>query len=1674
MADIKKFQFILDGKIANNFKSELNKLGGTISGLSDTQVVVNFDENATTANFKKLYQQLEKENSDLTVQFRYDINKMMLEKAQKELSSLEIYVDSDKANKEILELVKGLKDINLKLDVEDLPESEANKLYKQGEKIADKIGKIISTHISIDGTDKIFNDLSNEVKAIIGTFTNLNNIKSIEPVIIDTKKLEKQRKEVEDIVTAMTVLESKGASPVVGSGSIDDSKIEELRKEITEVKEDISSLKGRVDTLEDVTGFDSLTSDAKDFNKEIKDINSSAIDLQKALIPLYDGINKVYQDKNGKRISGYWDELKKQIDESDGELKELLKTIGLYDSKTDSLNLIATGNKNSGGLIGDNKVLISRKKDLTSFEGTLKLKEKLDEAYKAGVNVSRILDVIGTKDSDVFLEIQERNTDSILGDINSANKADDWINPDIFSATDEQVKKLISDLIKLRELGVGADIHESNVLFSKENGFSLIDLDLEPAKYENYSEMVNDIVGGLVGAYEIYYDETEKLSAKEKADGQNLVEQFRERFTKLAEVMQQAYAQAQDSSSPSKEFEKLENDAVDGIVEGANKNEDRLKNVGKQMADNIKEGFKEGVSEIGATALSGENQSSVLSGNQTEVLSGNNVQSAIDGQNELQKELIESKKYALELTNEFGEIIEVYRGLRNMIGDGSSSNRYHGGTFWTSDKGLAQNYGDKLTHATLSMNNPLIYRGQGEEWDQLVLYEKQLEKASEHITILDQQANELLIKIEGMNPLSQELMPQFDFVEGSIINYKSDAIDTIHSLEEFKDAFLWIENFNAPQVQNYILQLYDIFKTIARLDELVNKGVLNTNEVTEIAKALKYDGVVFQNILDGAPSPSDIFVTFEQEQVHVIDTISAAQLKLEEEHQRVKEFTDTRRNLYETIKALNDEQLDTYITNATIEFQSVGLMTDSLIEVLDKQNPSDTFINIKNAIKNYFDEIVKEFDGELNQTPLSLVEESSGQFAIFDGVEEQQKEVKAAIEKTNDAIEGQITLVDYLNDQKNKPVEPIKDTFDETPEASKMDKVTTATEEAVQAKKDFAIANEGVQDSVDGSKSKLELETELMERLAQSAREAADAKKEFVKANKEVKDEEETSEVKKSKTGETIDKISSYNKTDSFFSYVKNDKLESKRYQNIKKEIESIIQKQGKFSAAVNATEEEIQELDDATKAFADGFEKEFQKQQLALADNLENKLARITSGKVFDEDNTKIISNIESNIDQLRDITIFDANDLSTASQVSELIQKINTEINQIKNVSNNPIALLPQPEEIHKSIGQINKALSGGFKMPRQLRDDFKALKLAYDNAFDSNGNVKITNAELQKLDNTLSKLNAEFEATGKHKSIMGSLTSRITDMNAKFLAQYFSFQDIVRYGQQGFETIKEYDKALTEMNKVSDESIHTLKEFQNESFELANKIGTTAVQIQNSTADWMRLGESLEEAKQSAQDANILFNVSEFESIDEATESLVAMSAAYDELEKIEIVDIMNQIGNNYAISTDELSSALQKSAATLKVAGNDIYEATALITAGNAVLQDADTVGTGLKMISLRILGTEEAKNELASLGEDVDDFVVQTQSKLDETIRNYTAVASNNFQGISILDENGNYKSTYEILKDISEVYQEILETDKKAGTNRGQALLEVLAGENFCLKFMETYIYRTHLIARIA
>jgi TP901 family phage tail tape measure protein len=311
----------------------------------------------------------------------------------------------------------------------------------------------------------------------------------------------------------------------------------------------------------------------------------------------------------------------------------------------------------------------------------------------------------------------------------------------------------------------------------------------------------------------------------------------------------------------------------------------------------------------------------------------------------------------------------------------------------------------------------------------------------------------------------------------------------------------------------------------------------------------------------------------------------------------------------------------------------------------------------------------------------------------------------------------------------------------------------------------------------------------------------------------------------------------------------------------------------------------------------------------------------------------------------------------------------------------------------------------------------------------------------------------VNAEEQAGRAGKSLWDIFkTSRLHQMVAQ-VAGMFSFYDAINGVKRGVSTVKELNTALTEMRKVSDESLQSLKNYQAATFDTADDVGTTAKQIQNSTADWMRLGESMDQAAESAKDANILLNVSEFEGIDEATESLVSMSQAYQDLDKMDIIDVLNNIGNNYSISTDGLATALKDSASALVTANNDLNEAVSLTTAGNAITQDPSKVGAGLRTISLRLVGTEEAKQELSDLGEETDGMIT-TVSKLRDTIMNATKAASSDGKGFDILDANGNYKSTYEIMQGLADLYDDIVKKDKELSTNNLNLLLETIAGKN--------------------
>lgn len=361
-------------------------------------------------------------------------------------------------------------------------------------------------------------------------------------------------------------------------------------------------------------------------------------------------------------------------------------------------------------------------------------------------------------------------------------------------------------------------------------------------------------------------------------------------------------------------------------------------------------------------------------------------------------------------------------------------------------------------------------------------------------------------------------------------------------------------------------------------------------------------------------------------------------------------------------------------------------------------------------------------------------------------------------------------------------------------------------------------------------------------------------------------------------------------------------------------------------------------------------------------------------------------------------------------------------------------------------KELDKIHKLLAENSKMSSEAKAKIKAYYAEIES-----GNPSMS---LDKIHGEILKIyNAEVEAGRAGRTLFDTLKNSGFHQIAAQMAGIFGVYDIINLGKEGFNVVRELNTALTEMRKVSDESLQSLKNYQATTFDTADSVGTTAKQIQNSTADWMRLGESMNQAAESAKDANVLLNVSEFEGIDEATESLVSMSQAYKDLDKMDIINVLNNIGNNYSISTDGLATALKDSASALVTANNDLNEAVSLTTAGNAITQDPSKVGAGLRTISLRLVGTEEAKKELSDLGEETDGMIT-TVSKLRDIIMDATKAASSDGKGFDIFDSNGNYKSTYEIMQGLADLYDNIVKKDKELGTNNLNLLLETIAGKN--------------------
>ena len=356
--------------------------------------------------------------------------------------------------------------------------------------------------------------------------------------------------------------------------------------------------------------------------------------------------------------------------------------------------------------------------------------------------------------------------------------------------------------------------------------------------------------------------------------------------------------------------------------------------------------------------------------------------------------------------------------------------------------------------------------------------------------------------------------------------------------------------------------------------------------------------------------------------------------------------------------------------------------------------------------------------------------------------------------------------------------------------------------------------------------------------------------------------------------------------------------------------------------------------------------------------------------------------------------------------------------------------------------NIGDVEKLKSSMLELANSVTNN----KFKFED-FDSTNKVltgTFTNqaGEIEKL--TVAYNDAAEAAQAFHKNtnqkaptLFGQLKGLVTDGAKRIISLYLDITDLIRYVSKGVQAVREIDLAMTELKKVTDETDESYTKFLKNASKTASTIGATLKDFTTVTSDFARLGYSMEESADLAKVALVYENVGDgFSSVSEASESIISTMKAFgiEATDTMEIVDKFNEVGNNFAITSKGIGDALQRSASSLYEAGNTLDESIGLITGMNSVVQDPEMVGTALKTLTMRLRG---AKTELEDAGLDADNMASST-SKLREQLLALT--------GVDIMQDANTFKSTTQILREMSAVWEDLSDIDAAAA-------LELMGGK---------------------
>lgn len=154
---------------------------------------------------------------------------------------------------------------------------------------------------------------------------------------------------------------------------------------------------------------------------------------------------------------------------------------------------------------------------------------------------------------------------------------------------------------------------------------------------------------------------------------------------------------------------------------------------------------------------------------------------------------------------------------------------------------------------------------------------------------------------------------------------------------------------------------------------------------------------------------------------------------------------------------------------------------------------------------------------------------------------------------------------------------------------------------------------------------------------------------------------------------------------------------------------------------------------------------------------------------------------------------------------------------------------------------------------------------------------------------------------------------------------------------------------------------------------------------------------------------------------------------------------IIDSINAVSNNYAVSSGDLANSIGNMSAALAVGNNSFEQSLALLTAGTEVTRNANKVSRGLVSVQSRL---NQTVDESSDVGQKLTDWYEE--------------------HNIAIKDQDGQLRSLYDVLKDVAGIWPTLTKNEQayylnqQAGSNQSQNLAAILSNFKTAIKATDT------------